>query len=401
TLYGTTENGGLVGKGTLFRIGTDGSGFATLHNFEGSDGSAPYSTLVMSGTALYGTTVSGGNYTDGTVFTINTDGTDFSILHHFSGSDGRQPYAGLLLSGHILYGTTMFGGTFDLGTVFKVSTDGSDFATIYSFSISYGYCPNGMPVLAGSTLYGTLSSGGMGAEGAIFAVNIDGTGFTPIHSFEGCVSGVNGDGAVPYSGLVVFGGMLYGTAVQGGACGGGSVFASALLPMGIPSAANITVATLQDHPLKLAVAKLLALTHGPEGDALALTGVSAASTNGGSVVLGPDQITYTPAAGYIGADCFIYSVSDAMDATASAYVFVQVLPTNQISGNMLPLTAIPGGYQVSFAGIPGRTYSVQRAPTINGPWVTIGTIRVGSNGLGIIQDTNPPEGAAFYRTTYP
>jgi hypothetical protein len=169
----------------------------------------------------------------------------------------------------------------------------------------------------------------------------------------------------------------------------------------LPTASNITAATLQDHPLNLAVAKLLALASHPIAGSLSITNMSAASTNGGSVVLGPDQITYKPVSGSVGADRFSYSVSDAMGLSASAYVFVQVRATNQISGNMLPLSAISGGYLVSFAGIPGRTYSVQRATTVTGPWVTIATVTVGPDGIGSFQDTNPPEDAAFYRTTYP
>jgi hypothetical protein len=169
----------------------------------------------------------------------------------------------------------------------------------------------------------------------------------------------------------------------------------------LPTASNITAATLQDHPLNLAVAKLVALASHPIAGSLSITNMSAASTNGGSVVLGPDQITYNPVSGSVGADRFSYSVSDAMGLSASAYVFVQVRATNQISGNMLPLSAISGGYLVSFAGIPGRTYSVQRATTVTGPWVTIATVTVGPDGIGSFQDTNPPEDAAFYRTTYP
>ena len=118
-------------------------------------------------------------------------------------------------------------------------------------------------------------------------------------------------------------------------------------------------------------------------------------------MLGQDQITYTPVAGYVGADSFSYTVSDAIGASASAYVFVQVRATNQISGNMLPLSAISGGYLVSFAGIPGRTYSVQRAPTVTGPWTTIATVTAGTDGIGAIQDTNSLPSTAFYRTTYP
>src|SRR5262245_280108 len=42
TLYGTTDQGGISGRGTIFRINTDGSGFTNLHNFTAL--SAPFYT---------------------------------------------------------------------------------------------------------------------------------------------------------------------------------------------------------------------------------------------------------------------------------------------------------------------------------------------------------------------
>src|SRR5437899_3572291 len=42
TLYGATGQGGSSGNGTLFRVNTDGSGFANLHTFTAP--SAPYYT---------------------------------------------------------------------------------------------------------------------------------------------------------------------------------------------------------------------------------------------------------------------------------------------------------------------------------------------------------------------
>jgi len=54
-LYGTTELGGSSGYGTVFAVNTDGTGFATLHHFIGSDGAAPdVATLLLSGNTLYG-----------------------------------------------------------------------------------------------------------------------------------------------------------------------------------------------------------------------------------------------------------------------------------------------------------------------------------------------------------
>ena len=121
---------------------------------------------------------------------------------------------------------------------------------------------------------------------------------------------------------------------------------------------------------------------------------SAKSTKGGAV-------SYTPVAGFIGADRFTYAVGDGRGGTASAFVLVQVLSEGTISGNMLPLTTTANGYLVSFAGIPGRTYTLQRAPTVTGPWTTLTTVTAGPSGIGSYEDTSPPPASAYYRTVYP
>jgi hypothetical protein len=66
-------------------------------------------------------------------------------------------------------------------------------------------------------------------------------------------------------------------------------------------------------------------------------------------------------------------------------------------GTMMVPKAAAGGLQVSFKGIPGREYEIQRAPNINGPWTTLATVSVGSNGIGFYADTDAPPTKAFYR----
>ena len=39
-------------------------------------------------------------------------------------------------------------------------------------------------ILSGNTLYGTARSGGSSGNGTVFALNTDGTGFTNLHSFR-------------------------------------------------------------------------------------------------------------------------------------------------------------------------------------------------------------------------
>jgi len=142
TLYGTSSLGGSSTRGNVFAVNTDGSGFTNLHSFSttlpqsystsgtNNDGATPRTELILFGNTLYGTASRGGNSGKGTVFGVKTDGTGFTTLHNFSAlsdsltptnSDGARPDAGLVLSHYNLYGATTLGGSLGSGTVFSIS----------------------------------------------------------------------------------------------------------------------------------------------------------------------------------------------------------------------------------------------------------------------------------------
>src|SRR5262249_49568160 len=120
--------GGPAGSGTVFRLDTNGT-FSTLYAFTGSttnssgdytnsDGSHPYSGLILSGNTLYGSTIRSGPFDGGTVFALNTDGTGFTVLHNFTVPQWPKQSIGaipsrLILSGNTLYGTAIEGGILD------------------------------------------------------------------------------------------------------------------------------------------------------------------------------------------------------------------------------------------------------------------------------------------------
>jgi hypothetical protein len=169
----------------------------------------------------------------------------------------------------------------------------------------------------------------------------------------------------------------------------------------LPIVTNLYAATLENRPMSISTAKLLSLASDPQGFPLAITGVSSASTNGAAVTMNANAVTYTPVNGFVGADRFTYTVGDPQDAFSSAYVFVQVLSTNLGPATLLPPFLGLSGDAIIFAGIPGLTYSVQRAPAVTGPWTTIGTVTVGSDGIASYVDVKPSPRDAFYRTIYP
>src|SRR5260221_362950 len=171
-LYGTTSRGGsgtppLFGRGMVFRLDEDGSGYSVLYNFGSSapDGSYPAATLVE-GTdgVLYGTTYYGGaSETNqfvnglGTVFKLNKDGSGYSVVYSFGSSvgDGFSPQAGLLEgSDGALYGTA--------GPVFKLNKDGSAYTVLHRFTPSGS---SGLVEGSDGVLYGTTASGGESNKG--------------------------------------------------------------------------------------------------------------------------------------------------------------------------------------------------------------------------------------------
>jgi uncharacterized repeat protein (TIGR03803 family) len=240
TLYGAAAGGGRWGHGLVFRVKSDGTGFATVYS---STVPGEYGGFSLSWNTLYGTATPTDN-SSGIVFTLNTDGTGLTTLHSFAPWDASVPYGiivnsdgagtgNLILSGDTLYGTAASGGTAGSGTVFTIKTNGMSFTVLYSFTAtiysgnSDGADPQGGLTLAGDTLYGTASGGGSG-NGTVFAINIDGTHFRLLHSFSplpGLYPATNDNGAYPDAGLVLSGNTLYGTTSRGGTSGNGTIFA--------------------------------------------------------------------------------------------------------------------------------------------------------------------------------
>jgi uncharacterized repeat protein (TIGR03803 family) len=241
-LYGTTSTGGSSNLGTVFKIDTYGTE-TVLHSFSGSpDGANPYAGLAIDGSGnLYGTTENGGTSGLGTVFKVSASGTE-SVLHSFSGSptDGATPMAGVTLdpAGN-LYGTTYAGGANGVGTIFEVDTAGTE-SVVYSFTggVDGGNPFGGLTRDANGTFYGTAESGGslgglLARSGVEFVPEPDGP--------HGCCRGVayalsgdtqkvlytftgSNDGGTPVGTLVLSNGVLYGTTLAGGRGHNGTAF---------------------------------------------------------------------------------------------------------------------------------------------------------------------------------
>lgn len=175
-LYGTTQIGGTYGWGTIYEITAAGT-YGVLYNFMGgNDGLYPWSPPVLDKKGnLYGTTENGGSGGYGTVYEFNPKTSEKTILHNFYGgvSDGASPLDGALVfdkEGNI-YGTTMGGGTIGGGTIYKLGPNGT-FTILHSFTNQPdGDDPMGNVVFdTQGNLYTTTEEGGTTTNGVVIKV---------------------------------------------------------------------------------------------------------------------------------------------------------------------------------------------------------------------------------------
>jgi len=162
--------------------------------------------------------------TTAVVVTRSAQAQTYTILYSFAGgTDGINPVAGLVRDAKgNLYGTTNAGGAHGYGTVFKIDSTGKG-TVLYSFTDMKGdgaYPWASLVLDAKGNLYGTTLNGGAYGYGTVFVIDTAGT-MTILYSF----TGTTGDGGFPFAGVVRDAkGNLYGTTFQGGAYDYGTVF---------------------------------------------------------------------------------------------------------------------------------------------------------------------------------
>jgi len=221
-LYGTTEDGGADGEGTVFEVAHGGGAATTLASFDETNGAGPIGGLVMDAAGnLYGTAEAGGANEVGTIFEVARGSGAVTVLANFDGTNGASPTGGLLAdAAGNLYGTTTFGGPADDGAVFEMAAGSGSITVLASFNGTNGGSPgSGLIADAAGDLYGTASVGGAADDGTVFEVANGSRSATALASFD------ESNGSIPDSGLVMdAAGNLYGTASQGGAANDGTVF---------------------------------------------------------------------------------------------------------------------------------------------------------------------------------
>lgn len=153
----------------------------------------------------------------------------------------------------------------------------------------------------------------------------------------------------------------------------------------------------------LGVAKLLGKATGEPGETLSIVGVTSPTPGGGNATLSGGNITYTaPTSGT--SDTISYTLSDGRGGLATGTVTVTLTSPDAPSLNVVaPPSLVNNEFKVTFAGIPGLTYTVEDS-TVSpaGPWNFLTNLTAGPNGLFQLVVTNdPPAEQRYFRTTSP
>jgi uncharacterized repeat protein (TIGR03803 family) len=228
-LYGATWQDAYNSHPQIFELKL-AHGQWNYHVLSVSPSDIPANLLIDPEGNLYGMGVDGGYKNNGMIGELmaHSDGRwKQRLIHAFHGSaDGGQPFGGLTFDSNTgyIYGTTTGNPGGSDSTVFKLtpSSGGWLYDKIFTFCCfdePYGF----LSLDDSGDLYGTTTRGGVYQDGDVYTLTLGSDGQwteTILHSFT-----LGSDGGPPYAGVIRdSSGNLYGTTVNGGAYGFGTVF---------------------------------------------------------------------------------------------------------------------------------------------------------------------------------
>jgi uncharacterized repeat protein (TIGR03803 family) len=222
-LYGQTSEGGLFGKGVLFRFDPFSGKDTILLNLNGNNGSNQGTYLyLMANKILYGFTAYGGSNNDGVFFKYNlSTGIEDSIIN-FSGLNGSVPSSGIINGNNgLFYSTTHLGGKYGAGTIFAYNPVSNKDTVVFNFKGDSGrFSEAGLYLFNDTSIYGMATDGGLYSYGVIYKFNPLRNEYNVLYNFHG-----NNDGAYPQGTFIKdSNGLLYGFTGQLGSGGGGTLF---------------------------------------------------------------------------------------------------------------------------------------------------------------------------------
>ncbi len=225
-LYGTASQGGANGDGVVFELspGTPWTE-AVLYSFGSypGDGITPANGVIMDSPGnLYGTTEQGGTNGTGTVFELSAGVWTEQVLYDIDNTSGEAETAGLTMDPH----GNIFGIT--PSTVYELSPNGSGGWNPSVIYRNAGLGAQGTLALVFNleknieNLYGTTQFGGLEGFGTIYELSLLESGKWKSKSISNLKWPPVSD---PWAGVVVdAAGNIYGTSLLGGEGEAGDVF---------------------------------------------------------------------------------------------------------------------------------------------------------------------------------
>ena len=162
-----------------------------------------------------------------------------------------------------------------------------------------------------------------------------------------------------------------------------------------PVAGLLTYTNNPGVPLQIPIASLLSVATDADGDAIALSGITLASTNGVALSTNGSFIVYSN--NFNPNDLIQYTISDGHGGIANGAVTIAPSTTAQFTGQP-DVTGTSA--TLHLLGGPAGTYYLERSTNFP-DWVTISTNVLPSNGVldyvDDFHDLAEPPAWAFYR----
>jgi hypothetical protein len=171
----------------------------------------------------------------------------------------------------------------------------------------------------------------------------------------------------------------------------------------LPTFSGYSGTTGVDQPLVIAESAILANTADANGDTVTVSAAATTSTEGGGISRSGGNLTYTPATGFTGSDTFTVTFSDGI-GTINGVITVNVIGSDPLftdpTLNAVLSDQSGGVKRLSFTGIPGRVYGIQRSSNLGG-WIQIDTVTAPPGGAVTFDDPSPLPDKGFYRIIFP
>ncbi|MBK8872607.1 MAG: T9SS type A sorting domain-containing protein [Bacteroidetes bacterium] len=176
--YGTTFSGVKHFKGALIEFDYNNNTVNSRVNFNDSTGFNSYSAILhASNNKIYGTTNNGGWFGYGSIFEYDYNNGVYTKKHDFIYTDGDQGMPGGMImeaSNGKIYGMRNGGGIYGLGTLYEFDIATDSFVVKLHFNDTLGAEPLGGLVQASNgKLYAGISSGGPSSKGLIIEYDIN------------------------------------------------------------------------------------------------------------------------------------------------------------------------------------------------------------------------------------